>query len=109
MMAVGGVYAALDKSPIVSLPTVSSPDMTRSYSKIEPPAPVSPAPKTIGAPEARPKSVATGYLRPGVYRCEDAKGAVSYGDIPCGDGKLVDTKPTSSGFAENWSITVKHR
>jgi Domain of unknown function (DUF4124) len=107
----GGVYAVLDNVPTVTLPTVTSPDMTTSFSKSEPrnlPSPIS-KPVTIPAPAPQSKEVAARRLGPGIYRCEDANGAVTYSDNPCGDGKIVDTKPTSGGFAENWSITVKHK
>jgi hypothetical protein len=109
MMVVGGVYAAFDHAPFVLLPTVTSPDMTTSFSKNEPrhlPSPM-PKPADVAAPQSR--DGATRRLGPGIYRCEDANGAVTYSDTPCGDGKLVDTKPTSGGFADNWSISVKHR
>jgi Domain of unknown function (DUF4124) len=109
IVVVGGVYAVLDNAPTVTLPTVTSPDMTTSFSKSEPRHLPSPLPKPVAAPEPESRDVATRRLGPGVYRCEDANGAVTYSDAPCGDGKLVDTKPTSGGFAENWSITVKHR
>ena len=109
MLIVGGVYAALDNAPIVTAPTVASPDMTRSFSKSEPLYLPSPMPKTADVPVPRSRDVAARQLGPGVYRCEEANGAVTYSDTPCGDGKLVDTKPTSGGFSDNWSISVKHR
>ena len=110
MLVIGGVYALRGYAPdVVTLPAVPPADMTRSFSKSEPRHLPSPMPKTAAVPEPKEKSVATGYLRPGIYRCADAQGAVTYGDIPCGEGKLVDTKPTSAGFAEKWSITVKQR
>ena len=111
----GGVYVVLDNVPTVTLPTVTPPDMTTSFSKSEPrnlQSPMqSPVPKPVATPAPAPQSkeVAGRRLGPGIYRCEDANGAVTYSDNPCGDGKLVDTKPTSGGFAENWSITVKHK
>ena len=107
----GGVYVVLDNVPSVTVPTVTSPDMTTSFSKSEPRNLQSPMPKPVAtpAPEPQPKEVAARRLGPGIYRCEDANGAVTYSDNPCGDGKLVDTKPTSGGFAESWSITVKHK
>ena len=114
----GGAYAVLDNVTTVTLPTVRSPDMTTSFSKSEtsfsksePRNLQSPMPKPVAtpAPEPQPKEVAARRLGPGIYRCEDANGAVTYSDNPCGDGKLVDTKPTSGGFAESWSITVKHK
>ena len=107
----GGVYVVLDNVPTVTLPTVKSPDMTTSFSKSEPRNLQSPMPTPVAtpAPAPQPKEVAARRLGPGIYRCEDANGAVTYSDNPCGDGKLVDTKPTSGGFAERWSITVKHR
>jgi Domain of unknown function (DUF4124) len=107
----GGVYVVLDNVPTVIPPTVTSPDMTTSFSKSEPRYLQSPMPKPVATPAPAPQSreVAGRRLGPGIYRCEDANGAVTYSDHPCGDGKRVDTKPTSGGFAENWSITVKHR
>ena len=107
----GAVYVVLDNVPTVTVPTVTSPDMTTSFSKSEPRNLQSPVPKPVAtpAPAPQPKEVAARRLGPGIYRCEDANGAVTYSDNPCGDGKLVDTKPTSGGFAERWSITVKHR
>ena len=111
IVVVGGVYAVLDNAPTVKLPTITSPDMTTSFSKSEPRYLQSPMPKPVATPAPPPQSreVATRRLGPGIYRCEDANGAVTYSDNPCGDGKRVDTKPTSGGFAENWSITVKHK
>jgi len=111
IVVVGGVYAVLDNAPTVKLPTITSPDMTTSFSKSEPRYLQSPMPKPVATPAPAPQSreVAGRRLGPGIYRCEDANGAVTYSDHPCGDGKRVDTKPTSGGFAENWSITVKHR
>jgi hypothetical protein len=109
MVVGGGVYAVLENAPIATLPTVTSPDMTTSFSKSEPRYLPSPMPKTADVPAPQSKEVPMRRLGPGIYRCEDANGAVTYSDTPCGDGKLVDTKPTSSGFSENWSITVKHR
>jgi hypothetical protein len=32
---------------------------------------------------------------------------VTYSQYPCDDGKLVDTRPTSGGFSDQWSISVK--
>ena len=112
LIVVGGaVYVVLDNVPTVTVPTVTSPDMTTSFSKSEPRNLQSPMPKPVAtpAPAPQPKEVAARRLGPGIYRCEDANGAVTYSDNPCGDGKLVDTKPTSGGFAESWSITVKHK
>jgi hypothetical protein len=109
MVAGGGMYAVLDNAPSVKLPTVTPPDMTTSFSKSEPRHLPSPMPRTADVPAPQPQEVTMRRLGPGIYRCEDAKGAVTYSDTPCGDGKLVDTKPTSDGFSENWSITVKHR
>ena len=102
----GGAYAVLDNVTTVTLPTVRSPDMTTSFSKSEPrhlESPMqSPMPKPVATPAPAPQSkeVAARRLGPGIYRCEDANGAVTYSNSPCGDGKLVDTKPTSGGFAE---------
>jgi hypothetical protein len=109
MVVGGGVYAVLDNAPMVTLPTVTPPDMTTSFSKSEPRYLPTPMPKPVAAPAPQANDVAMRRLGPGVYRCEDANGAVTYSDTPCSDGKLVDTKPTSGGFSENWSITVKHR
>lgn len=108
MVVVGGAYAFFGKAAIIALPTVTSPDMTRSFSKSEAPYLPSPTPKTADGPAPRSEAP-TRRLGPGIYRCEEANGAVTYADAPCGDGKLVDTKPTSGGFADNWSISVKHR
>ena len=109
MVIAGGAYAFFDKTAIVALPTVTSPDLTRSFSKSETPHVPSPMPKAAQMPALRASEAPTRRLGPGIYRCEDASGAVTYSDSPCGDGKLVDTKPTSGGFSDNWSISVKHR
>lgn len=109
MVVAGGAYAFFDKAAIVALPTVTTPDLARSFSKSETPYVPSPTPKTADVPALQSKEVPTRRLGPGIYRCDEANGAVTYSDSPCGDGKLVDTKPTSGGFADNWSISVKHR
>ena len=54
-----------------------------------------------------PKSAALRALGPGVFKCEDSNGAVTYSQYPCDDGKMVDTRPTSGGFSDQWSISVK--
>lgn len=109
MLVVGGAYAFFDKAAIIALPTVTSPDMTRSFSKSETPYLPSPTPKATNVPAPQFSDAPARRLGPGIYRCEDGSGAVTYSDAPCGDGKRVDTKPTSGGFADNWSISVKHR
>lgn len=110
ILIVGGAYTFFDKAAIIALPPVTSPDMTRSFSKSETPYLPGPIPKTVNVPPPRSSDdIPTRRLGPGIYRCEDANGAVTYADAACGDGKLVDTKPTSGGFADNWSISVKHR
>lgn len=109
MVVAGGAYAFFGKAAMVALPTVTPPDLTRSFSKSETPYLPSPTVKAVEAPALRSSEAPTRRLGPGIYRCEEANGAVTYSDSPCGDGKLVDTKPTSGGFADNWSISVKHR
>ena len=109
MVIAGGAYAFFGNAAILTLPTVSPPDLTRSLSKSEAPHVPSPMPKAAEVPALRSREAPTRRLGPGIYRCEEASGVVTYSDSPCGDGKLVDTKPTSGGFADNWSISVKHR
>ena len=111
MLVAAGAYAFFDKAVLIALPTVTAPDMTRSFSKSETPYIPTPMtmPKTANIPAPRFTDAPGRRLGPGIYRCEDANGAVTYSDSPCGEGKLVDTKPTSGGFADNWSISVKHR
>ncbi len=109
MVVAGGAYAFFGKEAIVTLPTVTQPDLTRSFSKSETPYLPSPMPRAAEVPALRSRDAPTRRLGPGIYRCEEANGAVTYSDSPCSDGKLVDTKPTSGGFADNWSISVKQR
>ena len=109
MVIAGGAYAFFGKAPMLAVPTVTPPDLTRSFSKSETPYVASPRPKAAEVPALRVREAPTRRLGPGIYRCEEASSAVTYSDSPCGDGKLVDIKPTSGGFADNWSISVKHR
>lgn len=104
-----GVYVALDRPSIVIPAVVMPPDTAQRSTKSEPFYMPPPTPKTA-TPAALPaQPVTQRALGPGVFKCQEANGAVTYSEYPCGDGTLVDTKPTSGGFAENWSITVKGR
>lgn len=108
LVLAAGVYVTLDHPSIVVPAVVTPPDTVQRSTKSEPlyiPAPIR---KT--APAVAPsKAVAPRMLGPGVFRCEESNGAVTYSEYPCGEGKLVDTRPTSGGFAEQWSISVKQR
>ena len=111
MLLAAGAYVALDR-PSISVPAVvTPPDTAQRFTKTEPayaPSP-SPMPKTAPPAVAPPKQVASRVLGPGVFKCEEANGAVTYSQYPCGHGQPVDTRPTSGGFADQWSISVKGR
>ena len=104
-----GAYVALDR-PGISVPAVvTPPDTAQRFTKSEPvyaPPPVQKAALPAVAPS---KQVAARALGPGVFKCEEPNGAVTYSQYPCGQGQLVDTRPTSGGFADQWSISVKQR
>lgn len=103
-----GVYVALDRPSIVIPAVVMPPDTAQRSTKSEPFYVPSPIPKA--APAALPsKASAPRHLGPGVFKCQDSNGAVTYSEFPCGDGQVVDTRPTSGGFDERWSISVKGR
>lgn len=104
-----GAYVALDR-PSISVPAVvAPPDTAQRFTKSEPvyaPAPIQKAAPPAVAPS---KQVAARSLGPGVFKCAEPNGAVTYSQYPCGQGQLVDTRPTSGGFADQWSISVKQR
>ncbi len=113
LVLAAGVYVALDRPDIVVPAAVTPPDTAQRFTKGErfdatPPLP--PMPKATPARVSLPsKAAAPRYLGPGVYKCEDSNGAVSYSEFPCGDSKWVDTRPTSGGFADQWSMSVTRR
>ena len=104
-----GVYVALDKPSIRMPAVVTPPDTAQRFTKSEPSYGPSPMPKVAPAVVEPPKSGAARTLGYGIFRCEEANGAVTYSEYPCGQGKLVDTRPTSGGFSDQWSISVKQR
>lgn len=108
LVLAAGVYVALDRPSIVVPAAVALPDTAQRSTKIESSYTPSPMPKATPA-VVPSRAVAPRYLGPGVFKCEDSNGAVTYSEFPCGDGKLVDTRPTSGGFDERWSISVKGR
>ena len=109
LVLAAGVFVALDRPSVVAPSAAMLPDTAqRSTKASETFHTTSPMPKSAPAP-VEPKTVAVRALGPGVFKCQDAKGAVTYSEFPCGEGVLINTKPTSGGFAENWSITVKGR
>lgn len=109
LVLAAGVYVALDRPSVVVPSAAMLPDTAQRSTKPREPSYV-PAPMPKAAPESiAPKTVAARALGPGIFKCQDVKGAVTYSEYPCGDGVMIDTKPTSGGFAENWSITVKGR
>jgi hypothetical protein len=104
-----GVYVALDR-PSISVPAVvTPPDTAQRFTKNEPVYAPPPMPKAAPPAVAPPKQVVSRVLGPGVFKCEEANGAVTYSQYPCGHGQPVDTRPTSGGFADQWSISVKQR
>ncbi len=109
LVLAAGVFVAFDRPGMVLPAVVVAPDTAQRSTKSEPVYAPSPTPKTatLAAPESKP--VVQRALGPGVFKCQEANGAVTYSEYPCGEGKLIDTKPTSGGFAENWSISVKGR
>ncbi len=109
LVLAAGVYVALDRPSIVIPAVVMAPDTAQRSTKSEPFYEPSPMPRTA-TPAALPsKPLVQRALGPGVFKCQEENGAISYSEYPCGDGKLIDTKPTSGGFNENWSISVKGR
>ena len=104
-----GVYIALDR-PTISVPAVvTAPDTVQRFTKSEPSYGPSPMPKAVPAVVVPTKSSSTRTWGHGIFKCEEANGAVTYSEYPCGEGKLVDTRPTSGGFSDQWSISVKQR
>ena len=104
-----GVYVALDR-PTIRVPSVATPpDTAQRFTKSEPSYGPSPMPKAAPAVVVPLQSGAARTLGYGIFRCEEANGAVTYSEYPCGQGKLVDTRPTSGGFSDQWSISVKQR
>ncbi|HVG03612.1 MAG TPA: hypothetical protein VM937_01610 [Burkholderiaceae bacterium] len=109
MVLAAGVFIVLDR-PTIKVPAVlPPPDTALRSTKVESSyiTPL-PMPKAL-LPVIAPKAVAARQLGPGIFKCEEAGGAVTYSEYPCGDGKVIDTKPTSGGFGQNWSISVKGR
>ena len=104
-----GVFVALERPSLLIPTAVTPPDTAQRSAKSEAydygPAPL-PMPK-IAQPSKEP--VAPRLVGPGIFKCVEGNGAVTYSQYPCGQGSMIDTRPTSSGFAENWHITVKHR
>jgi hypothetical protein len=101
-----GVYVALDRPSIPVPVVVEPPDTAQRHTKSELLYRPTPTPKAPAA-VVPPKSAALRALGPGVFKCEAASGAVTYSQYPCDDGKMVDTRPTSGGFSDQWSISVK--
>jgi len=104
-----GVYVALDRPSILVPAVVTPPDTAQRFTKNEPVYATSPVPKAAPPAVVPPKQVASPGLGYGIFKCQDSNGAVTYSEFPCGQGRLVDTRPTSGGFAEQWSISVKGR
>ena len=103
-----GAYVALDR-PTLRMPSVvTPPDTAQRFTKSEPSYGPSPMPKAAPA-VVLPQSSATRTLGHGIFKCGEANGAVTYSEHPCGQGRLVDTRPTSGGFSDQWSISVKQR
>lgn len=104
VMVAGGIVLALDVPSGMPAP-VAAPDTTRRFTTTEPLYLLPPLPKALPPVPARP--VAGRPPGPGIYKCEEAGSPVTYSQYPCDDAQLVDTRPASGGFAENWSISVK--
>lgn len=108
LVLAAGVYVALDRPSIAVPEAVALPDTAQRFTKSEsfyaPPSIPTAAPVALPAKVSAPR-----HLGPGVFKCQDSNGAVTYSEFPCGDAKLVDTRPTSGGFDERWSISVKGR
>ncbi len=110
MVLAAGVYVALDRPSIPVSAVVEPPDTARRYTKSEPLYRPLPMPKAAAPAVVVPtKPVASRALGPGVFKCEESNGAVTYSQHPCGHGQPVDTRPTSGGFSDQWSISVKGR
>lgn len=108
IVVAAGVYTVLDRPSFVMPAPVLPPDTVQRFTKIEPALTPAPLPKAV--PAAAPRMMVTRRAAgSGVYKCEEANGSVGYSQFPCGEGPQVNTSPTSGGFAENWSISVKQR
>lgn len=110
VVVAGGVVMAIDKQTLVPSAVSPPPETAHRHTKAvpEPDYGPSPLPKTVPVvPEKQPEKVR--LVGPGIFKCQDADGKVTYSQYPCGDSQVVDTRPTSGGFSENWSITVKHK
>ena len=109
LVLAAGAFVALDR-PTIKVPAVVPPPDTALRSTNAESSYITPSPMPKTLPDVVPsKPVAARQLGPGVFKCEEAGGAVTYSEYPCGEGKLIDTKPTSGGFGQNWSISVKGR
>lgn len=105
-----GIYTALDHPSVVVPSAVTPPDTAQRSTKTNnEPSYIIPSPMPQASADVQSKAVPARALGPGVFKCEEASGAITYSQYPCGDAKLIDIRPTSGGFAENWSITVKGR
>lgn len=109
LVLAAGVYAVLDRPSMVVPAPVAPPDTAQRSIKSDTLL-YTPSPIPKAAPAVVPsKPVVRRALGPGVFKCEDSNGAVTYSGFPCGDGTMIDTRPTSGGFAEQWTVTVKGR
>jgi len=109
IVVAAGVYTVLDRPRLVVPAPVTVPDTAQRFTKTEPaytPVLQSKAPQAAAPIRERTARRAAGS---GVYKCEESNGGVTYAQFPCDEGKQVDISPTSGGFAENWSISVKQR
>jgi len=110
ILVAAGVYAVLDRPRLAVPAPISPPDTAQRFTKTEP-AYTLPAPKSTPVPVPAPGKavVARRAAGSGVYKCEEPDGGVGYSQFPCDEGTQVNTSPTSGGFNENWSISVKQR
>jgi hypothetical protein len=104
-----GAYVALDRPSIAVPVVVGPPDTAQRHTKSDALYRPTPMPKATPAAAIPPKSAALRAFGSGVFKCEESNGAVAYSQYPCDDAKPVDTRPTSGGFSDQWSISVKQR
>ena len=107
-VAVGGVFAAIERPNLAtraSSVAAPPPDDTQRPVKSELPYGPAPMPKVLPPVQPR-KTIAARPPGPAIYKCEEPNGPVMYSQFPC-EGSYVDTRPTSSGFSDNWQTSVK--
>lgn len=109
IVVAAGVYTVLDRPQLVVPAPVPPLDTAQRFTKSQPAYTPAPQSKPIPATAPARAVVVRREAGSGVYKCEEPDGGVGYSQFPCDEGKQVNTSPTSGGFNENWSISVKQR